>query len=182
MAIAMRGLKVKPPYEQLIGVAPSDGLEQIKFPNRDASFLRNGFILSQLDGEGMRAMEEQQQRHIKEVYMGSVLKSLASDPGDERISNFSFKSAYTQNTQTQGINEMITKPVKAKKNNDNAEFFELSSGGDMDQLDLEEVASSEGQVDMINYIHISDYQGSIMNIENGFRLKEVENERRMQEQ
>ena len=36
MAIAMRGLKVKPSYEQLIGVATSDGLEHIKFPNRDA--------------------------------------------------------------------------------------------------------------------------------------------------
>ena len=51
----------------------------------------------------------------------------------------------------------------------------------MDQLDLEEVASSDGQVDVINYIHIYDYQGSIMNIENDFRLKEMENKRRMQE-
>ena len=38
MAIAMRGLKVKPSYEQLIGVASSYGLEHIQFPNRDASF------------------------------------------------------------------------------------------------------------------------------------------------
>ena len=51
----------------------------------------------------------------------------------------------------------------------------------MDQLDLEEVASSDGQVDMINYIHIYDYQGLIRNVENDFRLKEMENERRMQE-
>ena len=29
MGIAMRGLRVKPSYEQLIGVAVSDGLEQI---------------------------------------------------------------------------------------------------------------------------------------------------------
>ena len=40
MSIAIRGLRVKPSYEQLINVAVSDGLEQIKFPNRDASFLR----------------------------------------------------------------------------------------------------------------------------------------------
>ena len=38
MAKAMRGLKVKPTYESLTGVAFSDGLEHIKFPNRDASF------------------------------------------------------------------------------------------------------------------------------------------------
>ena len=55
--------------------------------------------------------------------------------------------------------------MKLKRNNDNAEYFELSSGGDMDQLDLEEVASSDGQVDMINYIHIYDYQGLIRNVE-----------------
>ena len=76
---------------------------------------------------------------------------------------------------------MITKAVKAKHNNDNAEYFELSSGDDMDQLDLEEVASSDGHVDMINYFHIYDYQGSIRNIEHDFRLKDMENERRMQE-
>ena len=29
MAVAMKGLRVKPTYEQLIGVAVSDGLEQI---------------------------------------------------------------------------------------------------------------------------------------------------------
>ena len=38
MANAMRGLRVKPSYEQLINVAVSDGLEQIKFPNRNATF------------------------------------------------------------------------------------------------------------------------------------------------
>ena len=129
----------------------------------------------------MRAMEEQQQRHIKEVYMDSALKSLASDPGNEHISNCSFKGAYTQNTQTQRSSEMITKAVKAKINTDNAEHFELSSVGDMDQLDFEEVASSDGQVDMRNYIHIYDYQGSVRNIENDFTLKEMGHERRMQE-
>ena len=65
MAIAVRGLRVKPLYEQLVNVAVSDGLEQIKFPNRNATFLRNGFVLSQLDGDGMRVMEDQQKRHIK---------------------------------------------------------------------------------------------------------------------
>ena len=40
MATAMRGLRVRPQYEDLIGVAKSDGLEHIKFPNRDAKFIR----------------------------------------------------------------------------------------------------------------------------------------------
>ena len=60
MAIAMRGLRIKPTYEDLIGLAKSDELEHVRFPNRDASFLRNGLLLSQLDGDGMRVMEQQQ--------------------------------------------------------------------------------------------------------------------------
>ena len=40
MAQAMKGLRVRPRYEQLISVSVSDGLEHIKFPNRDASFPR----------------------------------------------------------------------------------------------------------------------------------------------
>ena len=46
MAIAMQGLRLKPAYEQLIGVAVSGGLENIKCLNRNATFLRNGFVLS----------------------------------------------------------------------------------------------------------------------------------------
>ena len=42
-AIAMRGLRVRPQYEDLIGVAKSDGLGNNEFPNRDAKFLREGF-------------------------------------------------------------------------------------------------------------------------------------------
>ena len=58
----MNGLKLKPKYEELIGGAVSDKLYTIKFPNRDATFLRNGFALSQLDGEGMRQMQIQQEQ------------------------------------------------------------------------------------------------------------------------
>ena len=46
MAMAMKGLRLKSTYEQLVNVAVSDGLEHIKFPNRDAPFLRNGLFKS----------------------------------------------------------------------------------------------------------------------------------------
>ena len=72
MAIAMQGLRVKPKYEDLIGVAFSDGLYHVKFPNRDAKVLRDGFVLSQLDGEGMRIMENnkkwQAKNHINNIF------------------------------------------------------------------------------------------------------------------
>ena len=61
----------------------------------------------------MRVMEQQQQRHMKEVYRYSALKSLASNLDNESISNLSFKSAYTQDLQTQGIKETLTRASKA---------------------------------------------------------------------
>ena len=38
MAVSMEGLRLKPKYEDLIGVAVSDKLYNIKLPNRDATF------------------------------------------------------------------------------------------------------------------------------------------------
>ena len=72
MTNSMQGLRVKPTYEDLIGVAVPDGLENIKFPNRDAKFLREGFVMSQLDGEGMRQIENNKKwhlnKHLKKAY------------------------------------------------------------------------------------------------------------------
>jgi hypothetical protein len=65
----------------LINVAVSDDLQNIKFPNRDASFLRNGFVLSQLDGEGMRQMEHQQEMASKQAYKEHLLKEIAKNTG-----------------------------------------------------------------------------------------------------
>ena len=81
MAIAVRGLNVRRQYEDLIGVAFSNGLENVKFPNRNASFLRNGFVLSQLDGEGMRTVQLQQEMASKESYKQHLLKHIATNTG-----------------------------------------------------------------------------------------------------
>ena len=118
----------------------------------------------------MRAMELQQQRHIKEVFMDSALKPLASDPGSDSVSNFSFKSAHTQS-------------IKAEKRNAQAEYYDLS-GTDMEppfDLDEDSSPSSDGQNDRRNHTHIEDYFNSIMDIKNESMLREMESERRMQE-
>ena len=184
MAIAMRGLRVRPQYEDLIGVAFPYGLEQLN-SLIEMPFLRNGFILSQLDGEGMRVMEQQQQRHMKEVYTDSAFKPLASNLDNESISNSSFKNAYTQDLQTQRIKEIITRANNSRKANDNAEYYELSPGDDMEPpLEVDSASSSaSGQepIDLTNYIHVEGYMGSIRNLENDHRLKELENQQRMQE-
>ena len=43
MAIAMKGLRVRPQYADLINVDVSDGLEHIKSPNRNAQFFTKWF-------------------------------------------------------------------------------------------------------------------------------------------
>ena len=80
MAESMRGLRVRPQYEDLINVAKSDGLE-IKSPNGNAKFLREGFSLSQLDGEGSRQMQLQQEQAMKEAFNKNMLKQIAINTG-----------------------------------------------------------------------------------------------------
>ncbi len=109
MAISMKGLRLKPKYEDLIGVAVSDKLYNIKFPNRDATFLRNGFVLSQLDGEGMRQMQIQQEQASKEAFKECLLKQIAVNTG----ANLSdLRTDSNAETQTERVNQAIGKGSK----------------------------------------------------------------------
>ena len=172
MANSMQGLSIKPSYGQLIGVAVSDELEHIKFLNRNAKFLREGFVMSQLDGEGARVMEEQQ-RHNKEVYTDSALRSLASDHSSDSVSNLSFKSAHTQNTATNRINAMLTESINARK----AEYYDLSGH----EVATSSSSSSDGQNYSRNRIHIGDHFNSMRDLKNEPILREMEVERRSQD-
>ena len=104
MTVAMQGLRVKPSYEQLVGVAGSDGLENITFPNRDATFLRNDFVLSQLDGEGMRVMQSQQEQAMKESLKDHFLKQASQATGVNISGLRTPSSAEAQNIR---INNML---------------------------------------------------------------------------
>ena len=95
---------------------------------------------------------------------------------------------HTQNTQTQRIQELITRASNLRKANNNAEDCELSSGDDMEHpLELDAASSSNPghpagqQVDLSNYIHVMDSMGSVRNLENDRRLTEFEIQRRMRE-
>ena len=63
----MRGLRPKPKYEDLIGVAVSDKLYNV-IPKSWCTVFTTWFGFSQLDGEGMRAMETQQEMASKEAF------------------------------------------------------------------------------------------------------------------
>ena len=105
MANPMQGLRVKQTYEDFIGGAVSDGLENIKFPNRDAKFLREGFIMSQLDNEGMRQMEKQQEMASKQAFKESLLKEIAINTGPNL---FDLRSDSHQEMRDERIREFST--------------------------------------------------------------------------
>ena len=126
MAYAIQGLKVKPTYEQLINVAVSDGLEQIKFPNRDASFLRNGYILSQLDGEGARIMEKQQEMATKQAFKESLLKDIAINTGSNL---HELRSESQQEMRDDRIREFST-PLRSRP-----ETYDIAGGDDITPYD-----------------------------------------------
>ena len=44
MAQALKGLRLKPKHEELLGVAVSDNLCNVKIPSRGAEFLRWGLF------------------------------------------------------------------------------------------------------------------------------------------
>ena len=68
------GLIKNQTYEELINYIETNN-DKIKMPDRKAKFLRNSFYLSQLDGEGMRRQEEQEQLKDKEADKELMKKS-----------------------------------------------------------------------------------------------------------
>ena len=110
MTNSVQGLGVKPTHEDLISVAVSDGLENIKLPNRDAKFLREGFVMSQLDNEGMRQMGKQQEIASKQAFKERLLKYIAINTG----ANLSdLRSESHQGLRTDRIREFTT-PMRSR--------------------------------------------------------------------
>ena len=108
----------------LIGVAFPDGLEHIEFPNRDAKFLRGGFVMSQLDGEGMRTMQLQQEMASKEPYKEHLLKQIATNTG---ANTHDLRNDSHQELRTDKVNQAL---------NTNPQFYNISqSDHEMESID-----------------------------------------------
>eukprot|EP00972_Heterocapsa_arctica_P102007 15030176-Heterocapsa_arctica.AAC.1 len=75
------GLRLKPTYQELIGIALDDKAYGVTFPDRSARQLREGFVLSQLDGEGARFYEEQQQQLEQQQTRQTLIRRVAADVG-----------------------------------------------------------------------------------------------------
>ena len=126
MANSIPGLKVHRRYEDLIGVAVSDELRNIKFPNRDASFLRNGYVLSQLDGEGARILEKQQEMASKQAFKESLLKDIAINTGSNL---HELRSESQQEMRDDRIREFST-PLRSRP-----ETYDIAGGDDITPYD-----------------------------------------------
>ena len=169
MSIAIKGLRVKPNYEGLINVAVSDKLYNIKFSNRNATFLRNGFVLSQLDGEGMRAMQLQEEQAMKESLKDHLLKQTSQETGvnisDLRIPSEAKKRNIRINnmlrTTGTGDNDVNGRPTADSGfgNNDVNGIPTADSGfgeGNVNGRPTADSGFGEGNVNTTQYFNISD--------------------------
>ena len=75
------GLKKQPTYNELINYI-GEKQEKIKYPNRDATFIRNSPYLSQFDGDSVLDLQEQENKINKKKLMEIEIKKLASDTHD----------------------------------------------------------------------------------------------------
>ena len=58
---------------------------------------------------------------------------------------------------------------KANATNDNTEFFEISSRGDLErQHELESASSSDGRAALSICVHVEDLFGAVRNLENDY--------------
>ena len=99
--MAPYGLKKKPTLTEVITQIETEP-NTIKYPDRTATLVRNSFELSQLDGEGMREMEQQQAQQMAEVAKENAIRNLAknSDVAHADLSEAAKAATRSQSVQT----------------------------------------------------------------------------------
>jgi hypothetical protein len=112
--MALYGLKKKPTLNDVINDIVTEP-NPIKYPDRTATFVRNSFELSQLDGEGMREMEEQQARQMKEAAKEHAIRNLARNSDVSHADLSEQAKAVTRNASIQAM----LKPTSSEKGSQN---------------------------------------------------------------
>jgi len=133
------GLRQRPTFEGIVEYI-AYGQETIKYPDRLAKFMRNHPYLTQLDGEGMMEMQEQQENawkeQVKEQRVKELSKASTSAPEVRAKRDFgaTFKSISDQDFDamlsratrtTEAHAETIMKRGDQKYNLNNTTRFEL---------------------------------------------------------
>lgn len=99
------GLRKRPTFEGIVDYLAS-GQEKVKFPDREAKFIRNHPYLTQLDGEGMHEMEVQQENAWRE------------QETERRVKDMSSKGFHS-------VPELRTETRKSSGVTSNTQFFDL---------------------------------------------------------
>ena len=76
----MQTLRKRLSYDEMVDYVENDK-QKIKFPNRQATFLRNSPFLSQFDGDSFIDLEEQENKMNRERLKEVAIRNLARDGG-----------------------------------------------------------------------------------------------------
>ena len=99
------GLKRRLTYNEIVDYIEKDP-DKIRYPDRWAKQIRNSFELSQLDGEGMREMENQQINQMKEQEKEHILRTLAKNTNTPHVNLNSFMNNLVTHSR---VNQMLNR-------------------------------------------------------------------------
>ena len=102
------GLKKRLTYNEIVDYIEKDP-DKIKYPDRWAKQIRNSFELSQLDGEGMREMENQQINQMKEQEKENILRTLAKNTNTPHVNLNSFMNNLVTHSN---VNQMLNRETQ----------------------------------------------------------------------
>ena len=131
--MATYGLKKKPTLTEVITQIETEP-NTIKYPDRTATLVRNSFELSQLDGEGMREMEQQQAQQMAEVAKENAIRNLAKNSD---VAHADLSEAAKAATRSQSVQTMLKAnktqasqavATTAEQGTQEAQQFDISQG------------------------------------------------------
>ena len=151
----------------------------IKFPNRDAKFLRDGFVLSQLDGEGQRVMEQQQEMASKEAFKEHLLNQIAKNTG---ANMHDLRSESSNQSRKERINRAVYYNMAAGDEEEQASMSVQGEGEEEYRPPDEEMQSSVSSESQRsaggNSRIVADYERRIHQLktehENELRLRDLQ--------
>ena len=126
---AMIGIRKKDTYEELINYLLTDQ-EVIRYPNRYAKQLRESPYLTQLDGEGLGEMHEQQERQYMEEQKENTIRQVASATS-KSVSQIKAETAHQESfSQTPAATPDVKMSATSDTQTDDPVMAESGTGTD----------------------------------------------------
>lgn len=113
-----KGLRERPNYDELINYLQT-GQETIRYPDRFAKLLRESPYLTQLDGQGMEEMDEQQRQIKRHEQLMNAIEQVASNTKQsrhllqaEQSQNQTVPSAPVQTPDVSGFQSAVDETIE----------------------------------------------------------------------